>query len=68
MPINEGDTVIIKECHKIPELVGRQAIVLKVGALGKYPIIVQVVGDPVVVTSPGPSDTFGFREDELQVD
>ena len=67
MPINEGDTVIIRECHHVPELVGRQAIVLKVGAPGKYPIIVQVVGDPVV-TSTGPSDTFGFREDELQVD
>ena len=62
-----GDTCFITECHKIPELVGRQAIVLKVGATGKYPIIVQVVGDPVV-TSTGPSDTFGFREDELQVD
>lgn len=67
MPINQGDTVIIKECHKIPELVGRQAIVLRVGVPGRYPIIVQVVGDPVV-TSTGPAVTFAFREDELQVD
>ena len=67
MAINVGDTVVITSCHKIPELVGRQAIVLKVGAPGKYPIIVQLAGDPVI-TSTGPSDTFGFREDELQVD
>ena len=67
MPLNVGDTVLVKECHSLPELVGRQAIVLKVGAPGRYPIIVQVVGDPVM-TSTGPSDTFGFREDELQVD
>ena len=65
--LKEGDCCFIKECHSIPELVGRQAIVLKVGAPGKYPIIVQIAGDPVV-TKTGPSSTFGFREDELQVD
>ena len=56
--MKEGQMVIIKECHKIPELVGKTAEVVAVSVGSKYPIHVVVEGYENVV---------GFRKDELAV-
>ncbi len=70
--MNLGDKVIIKECHSIPALVGKEAkvVVLIDPQLTKYPIQVLLSGDPVETKtslgsgwSQGP---FQFREDELE--
>ena len=59
--MKEGQLVMIKECHKIPELVGQTAEVVVTNGLqlgSKYPIHVVIEGyeNPV-----------GFREDEVTV-
>lgn len=68
--MNIGDVVEIKECHKIPELVGRTAKVVAMvdPEMSKYPIMVELA-EPIEQEVPmgtlktkGP---FGFREDEL---
>ena len=65
--------VTIKECHKIPELVGREAKVIAIAdpEAAKYPIQVVLIGEPIIFQTPvgaaqskGP---FGFRADELEV-
>ena len=65
-----GDVVEIKECHKIPELVGKTAKVVAMvdPEMSKYPIMVELE-EPIEQELPmgtlktkGP---FGFREDEL---
>ena len=59
--MKEGQLVIIKECHKIPELVGKTAEVVVTNGMelgSKYPIHVQIDGY---------DSTVGFREDELLV-
>ena len=56
--MEKGQVVIIGECHKIPELVGKTAMVVLTNGLelgDKYPIGVVVDGYPF---------PFGFREDE----
>jgi hypothetical protein len=67
-----GDKVIIKECHAIPALAGKEAkiVVLVDPELTKYPIHVLLTGDPIEAQTPigsglskGP---FMFREDELE--
>lgn len=71
--MNVGDKVIIKECHKIPELVGREAKVVAVvePELAHYPIKVMLIGDPITFETPFGGGTtegpFGFREDELEI-
>lgn len=71
--MNLGDKVIIKECHSLPALVGKEAkvVVLVDLQLTKYPIQVLLSGDPVETKtslgcgwSKGP---FQFREDELEL-
>ena len=57
--MQKGQIVIINECHKIPELVGKTAEVVATNGLElgySYPIRVMVDGYE------GP---IGFREDEL---
>ena len=57
--MDKGQVVIISECHKMPELVGKMATVVLINGLesgNKYPIGVIVDGYPL---------PFGFREDEL---
>ncbi len=70
--MNLGDKVVIKECHSIPALVGKEAkvVVLVDPELAKYPIRVLLTGDPIETETPlgsgwskGP---FHFREDELE--
>jgi len=70
--MNLGDKVIIKECHSMPALVGKEAkvVVLVDPELAKYPIHVLLSGDPIKIgtsfgarLSKGP---FTFREDELE--
>ena len=59
--MKEGQMVIIKECHKIPELVGKTAEVVVTNGLqlgSKYPIHVAVEGY---------ENAIGFREEELAV-
>jgi hypothetical protein len=59
--MKEGQLVIIKECHKIPDLVGQTAEVVVTNGLqlgSKYPIHVVIEGYENLV---------GFREDELTV-
>jgi len=60
--MQKGDKVIIKECHKIPQLVGATATVVAVVPVTEsnhYPI--GVVPDNVF-----PPAVLGFREDELE--
>ncbi len=70
--MNLGDKVVIKECHSIPILVGKEAkvVVLVDPELTKYPIHVLLSGDPVKMETPsGPGWSQGpvrFREDELE--
>jgi hypothetical protein len=70
--MNLGDKVIIKECHSVPELVGKEAkvVVLIDPELTKYPLQVLLINDPVEVqTSLGKASSqgpFPFREDELE--
>ena len=54
--MNKGDKVIVKECHKLPELVGAEAVVRSVGLQGPYPIAVEIDGA-----------LYGFREEELEL-
>lgn len=55
-----GDIVNIKECHKIPELVGKEAKVVAVvdPELAKYPVSVMLTD--------GMPGIMGFREEELE--
>lgn len=58
-----GDEVKIKECHKIPELVGEEAVIMALTdqALTKYPVAVKI-------SSGEHEGKFcGFREDELEL-
>lgn len=70
--MNLGDTVIIKECHKIPDLVGKEAKVVAMvdPSFTDYPIQV-LLTEPIAIDTPlGKGETkgpFGFREDELEV-
>lgn len=66
-----GDKVIIKECHSIPALVGKEAkIIAKADTeISPYPIFVELIEAieqelPIgTLMVKGP---FGFREDELE--
>ena len=67
-----GDIVKIKECHKMPELVGREAKIIGQADPEKasYPFAVELTGDPVEVETPVGTaimKVFGFREDELEI-
>ena len=70
--MNIGDLVTIKECHKMPELVGREAKVAAIAdpEISEYPIQVLLTGDPITIqTMAGVGETkgpFGFREEELE--
>ena len=70
--MNLGDKVVIKECHSIPALVGKEAkvVVLIDPELAKYPIHVLLSGDPIKTETPFGSGwsqgPFPFREDELE--
>jgi len=58
-----GDKVFIKECHKVPELVSQEAVIMAVAdqALAKYAVTVKL-------TSGEHEGKFcGFREDELEL-
>ena len=58
--MQKGDKVIIAECHKIPEVVGKTATVVSTeNTEGDYPII--VIPDML------PPVLLGFREDELKL-
>jgi hypothetical protein len=59
--MKEGQMVLIKECHNIPELVGKTAEVIVANGLQ--------LGDeyPIYVLMEGREDILGFREDELAV-
>lgn len=69
--MNLGDKVTIKECHKMPDLVGKEAEIIAVvkPELAKYPIQVELV-EPIKMETPfGTLETkgpFPFREDELE--
>jgi len=56
-----GDIATVKECHKQPELVGKEVKVIAMvdPALARWPISV------VMVDAPG-QGVYGFREDELE--
>ena len=59
--MKEGQVVIITECHKIPELVGKTAEVVATNGLelgSKYPIHVLVDGYMGLI---------GFREEEIML-
>ncbi len=69
--MNIGDKVVIKECHKMPDLVGKAAKVVAMvdPEADKYPVKVNL-DEPLEVPHPmgklqltGP---FEFREDELE--
>ena len=70
--MNIGDMVVIKECHKMPDLVGKTAKVVAMvdPELSKYPIQVTTV-EPMAIEVPGgvftTSGPFPFREDELEL-
>jgi hypothetical protein len=70
--VNLGDLVIIKECHSIPALVGKEAKVVALvdPELTKYPIHVLLSGDLIKTETPFGSGwsqgPFPFREDELE--
>lgn len=73
-----GDIVIIKECHALPDLIGREAKIIAQAdpEYSRYPFQVILTGDPLKVSvnlpfigeqegeSKGP---FPFREDELEL-
>jgi hypothetical protein len=70
--MNLGDKVIIKECHSIPALIGKEAkiVVLVDPELTKYPVQVLLTEEAIKMEtmfgsglSKGP---FRFREDELE--
>jgi hypothetical protein len=71
-----GDKVIIKECHKMPDLVGKEAKVLSMAdpEIVQYPVLV-MLPEPMILkleTPFGPGEVhvagpFPFREDELEV-
>jgi hypothetical protein len=66
-----GDMVTIKDCHKIPELVGKQAkvIVMVDPEYAHYPIQVMLIQPIIIETKMGDAETpgpFAFREDELE--
>jgi hypothetical protein len=71
--VNIGDLVTIKECHKMPDLEGREAKVVGLAdpEVMHYPIQVFLTGDPIAMQTPfGVGETkgpFGFREDELEL-
>jgi len=59
--MQKGDKVVIKECHKIPQLVGATATVVAVVPVTESnPYSIGVVPDNVL-----PPTILGFREDEL---
>lgn len=67
-----GDVVEIKECHKIPDLVGKKAkIVAKVDPeKSDYPLLVELlepIEQEVQVGTLLVKGPFGFREDELEL-
>lgn len=68
-----GDNVKIKECHSIPELVGKEAkVVIQADPeASRYPFMVVLTGDPIQIATPfGMGKTkgpFPFREDELEL-
>lgn len=74
-----GDKVIIKECHKMPELVGKSATITAMGEPGSaYPFAVtldepiqkmvkmQLPGGGMLAGQAMVAGPFGFREDELE--
>jgi len=74
--VNINDMVIISECHSIPELVGKKAIVVQIDkAKDKYPILVKTTEEiEIKITVPGigiviakADGPFPFREDELEL-
>ena len=71
--MNIGELVTIKECHNIPDLVGKEAKVVSMvdPELAKYPIQVILTGDAITIETPmGKGQTkgpFPFREDELEI-
>lgn len=72
MKLDIGDIVVIKECHSIPDLVGKEAKVIALvdPEIGKYPIRV-VLTEPLLMDTPfGKGEVAGpfpFREDELEL-
>jgi len=56
-----GDVATVKECHKMPELVGKEVKVIALvdPQMARWPISVVLVDAP----SEG---IYGFREDELE--
>ena len=65
-----GNVVEIKECHKLPELVGKTAKVVAMvdPEKSKYPIMVELEEEIETEVPGGTFKTkgpFGFREDEL---
>ncbi len=71
--MNLEDVVTIKECHSIPDLVGREAKIVAMASpdFAKYPIQVVLTGEPIKVkTLLGEGETngpFTFWEDELEL-
>lgn len=69
--MNVGDKVVIKECHKIPQIVGLAAEVIGVvhPDYDQYPIKVKLVEKTKLESPMGTLETdgpFPFREDELE--
>jgi len=69
-----GDKVIIRECHKIPELVGKEATIIAELSpdVSKYPYQVVLTGEKLSFSHPmlGQGQTsgpFAFREEELEL-
>jgi len=58
-----GNKVKIKECHKIPALVGEDAIIVSMmdQELSPYPITVKISSGEYI------GKFCGFREDELEL-
>ncbi len=58
-----GDKVLIKECHKAPELVDQEAIIMAVAdqELAKYPVTVKLA------SGEHEGKLCVFREDELEL-
>ena len=56
--MNKGDKVQIKECHKLPDLVGREGTIQKVDLPwpSAYPVAVEIGGS-----------LYGFREEEIEL-
>lgn len=67
--------VVIKECHSLPQLVGKKAKVVAIAdpQVAKYPFTVILVDEEEPVTFETPlggvqtRGPFGFREDELEL-